>query len=302
MSTDVYQIVTDKILEQLAQGTVPWHKPWKDGARPTNLVSNKPYTGINVFLLGTEPYASPYWLTYKQATELGGHVRKGEHGTLIIFWQLVKARKQDQDADRDPNKPPRMVPLLRYYRVFNLEQTEDVKVPKGRTAGQVENRTEIERIEAAEEIIANYPNRPHIQYGEAAAWYRVTDDLVNLPPKDLFENADEFYATAFHELGHSTGHPDRLDRLEPAFFGSHTYGREELVAEMTAAFLAAEAGIETTHQNNAAYLASWIKTIGEDVKAVVVAAGQAQKAADHVLGRVKAEETETEQQPELVAA
>jgi antirestriction protein ArdC len=306
MTVNVYQIVTDQILEKLQQGTVPWQKPWKGGQRPTNLVSGKPYRGINVLLLGTAGFASPYWLTFKQITDLGGHLKvlpederaegdkskTGQKTTLVVFWQMLKV------TDKETGDP-KTIPMLRYYRVFNLEQTEDVRVPKGRISDEPE--IAIDPIEAAEAIIANYPNPPKIVEAGDEAWYTADRDLVNLPPRKLFDTADEFYATAFHELGHSTGNKDRLDRLEPAFFGSHKYGREELVAEITAAFLAAEAGIETTQDNNAAYLAGWVRTIKEDIKAVVVAAGQAQKAADHIQGRTSAEATEPEPEQAVAA-
>ncbi len=318
MSVNVYQIVTDQILEKLAQGTVPWHQPWRGGQRPTNLVSGKPYRGINVLLLGTAGYTSPYWMTYKQMVNLRGHLKPlpefaahygeewtdedgvthkayatGQKSTLVVFWQMIKARKDPAD---DPKAKARMFPLLRNYRVFNLDQTEDIRVPQGRISD--EPVAVIDPIEAAEVIIAAYPNPPKIVEAGDAAWYRASEDLVNLPPRKLFSESGEFYATAFHELGHSTGHKSRLDRPDSAGnrFGDHKYGREELVAEMTAAFLAAEAGIETVHDNNAAYLAGWIKNIREDVKAVVVAAGQAQKAADYILGRTPAEDAEPEPQ------
>lgn len=285
MTVNVYQVVTNQILAKLEQGTVPWQKPWKGGQRPTNLVSGKAYRGINVLLLGTTGFTSPYWLTYKQATDLGGHVRKGEKSTLVVFWQMLRV-KDKETGD------PKTIPMLRYYRVFNLEQTEDVRVPKGRVTA--EPQAEISPIEAAEQIIASYPNPPKIQEAGDEAWYREDTDLVNLPPRELFTTADEFYVTAFHELGHSTGHKDRLDRPDSAGnrFGDHKYGREELVAEMTAAFLATDAGIDTTRDNNAAYVAGWVQTIRADIKAVVVAAGQAQKAADWVQGRTPAEDAE----------
>lgn len=309
-NNDVYEMVTDQIIKQLEAGTVPWRKPWRSGAGvgPTNLVSNKAYRGINVFLLNVAAYeagySSPYWLTMRQAKELGGHLKylpeyaghtedwtdsegvthkpyeTGQHSTVVIFWQMIKPRQIDPD---DPNKK---IPMLRYYRVFNLDQFEDIKVPKGRVADETEpEEQEFDAIAAAEAIIAGYMDPPKIVEREPRAYYRASADLVNLPPRELFESAEEFYATAFHELGHSTGHKDRLDRLTPTYFGSHDYGREELVAEMTAAFLTAEAGIESVRENNAAYLASWIETLREDTKAVVTAAGKAQKAADLILGR-----------------
>lgn len=279
----VYQVVTDKIVEQLENGTAPWRQPWTGGTAfaPANLLTGRRYSGINIVLLAIAGYSSPYWLTYKQATELGGHVRKGEKSTIVVFWHMVKARKTD------PDEKDKMVPILRYYRVFNLEQCDDVRIPKGRELPESKTVSPVERVEAAEEIIAGFANSPRIVEDQPRAWYRPDVDLVNLPPRELFDEADEFYATAFHELGHSTAHSSRLGRdIANHPFGSHQYGREELVAEMTSAFLCAEAGIETTTENSAAYLRSWIKTIREDVRAVVVAAGAAQKAADHILGRV----------------
>lgn len=286
---NVYEMVTDQIVAQLEQGTVAWRKPWRSGAGvgPTNLVSNKAYRGINVFLLAVQPYASPYWLTFNQMTQLGGHLKKingddekgtGQKSTVVVFWQMLKAK----------NDPEKMIPMLRYYRVFNLDQTEGVHVPKGRITEET-LELEFDPIAAAEKIIAGYRNPPKITENEPTAWYRSDSDVVNLPHRELFETPDEFYATAFHELGHSTGNKSRLDRLAPTYFGSHDYGREELVAEMTAAFLSAESGIVSTQKNSAAYLASWIKTIREDVKAVVVAAGKAQKSADWILGRTSEE-------------
>lgn len=291
---NVYEMVTDQIVEKLQAGTVPWHMPWKFGAGggPANLVSGRAYRGINVFLLGMTGYSSRWWLTFKQMTELGGHLRKingadekgtGQESSTVVFWQMIKDRSR-------PDDPNATIPFLRYSRVFNLQQMEDVRIPKGRiTDPDDHDVVTIDPIEAAEAIIAGYPKPPRVVEGEPQAWYRVSDDLVNLPRQELFDSADEWYVTQFHELGHSTGHPDRLDRLEPSFIGTHTYGREELVAEMTAAFLANESGIDNTMDNSAAYLASWIRTIREDVKAVVVAAGKAQKAADHILGRTPPE-------------
>lgn len=288
----VYQIVTDKMVAALEAGTAPWQKPWKSGSTPTNLVSGKPYRGVNIFLLQLAAmeagYSSPYWLTYKQVTELGGHLKQiegvekgtGQKTTIIVFWQMVK--------DRKSKDPAAQIPLLRYYRVFNLDQTEDVRIPKTRPVDAPAEPVVFTPVELAENIIGGYLDNggPTLRESGHSAWYSAADDLVNLPEQELFVSADEYYATAFHELGHSTGHKDRLDRLVgESYFGSHDYGREELVAEMTGTFLASEAGIETTFDNSAAYLNSWIRTIKEDVKAVVWAAGQAQRAADLILGR-----------------
>lgn len=291
-----YQVVTDKIVAALEAGTAPWQKPWKPGQGPTNIVSGNPYRGVNVFLLQLaameKGYQSKYWLTFAQMLELGGELKNvpvedreegdktksGQHPTLIVWWSMVKDRKSD-----DPNA---RIPLIKYFRVFNLDQTQYVRIPKGREQASAEfEDVELEPNEIAEVIIARYlDGGPSMQDKDDKAWYMPDADLINLPPYKLFEGkADEYYVTAFHELGHSTGHRSRLAREGT---GSHAYGREELVAEMTATFLASEAGIESTFDNSAAYLNGWMRVIKEDIKAVVWAAGQANRAADLILGRV----------------
>lgn len=285
MTDTVYNIVTEKIVGALEEGTVPWQQPWHGGQRPANLMTGKAYRGVNVILLHLATlegnYRSPYWLTFRQAKELGGTVRKGEHGTVIVFWQMVKGKKAE------PDEPNKMVPLLRYYRVFNLEQCDDVRIPKGREAGEIEP-LDFDPIQEAETIIAGYHNPPKIVENEPRAFFRPDADLINLPPRASFTDEGEFYSTAFHEMTHSTGVEKRLNRhtgKDQFVFGSHDYGREELVAEMGSAFLCAEAGIESTFDNSAAYINGWMRTIKEDPRAVVVAAGAAQRAADYILGR-----------------
>lgn len=279
MSDSVYRIVTEKILAQLEEGVAPWRKPWRATAFPRSINGHR-YRGINVFLLATQGYASPYWLSRKEINRRGGRIRKGEHGTVIVFWKQHKVTDEDTGDEKT-------IPLLRYYRVWNLEQTENVKVPRSVADASASRPapTPEERHYAAAAIVAGYPHGPTIQESGDEAWYRPAHDLVNIPPRAAFDDLDEYYSTLFHELGHSTAHPSRLNRACDYVFGSHAYGREELVAEMTDAFLAAEAGIETTMENSAAYLAGWIRTINEDVRAVVVAAGAAQRAAEHILAR-----------------
>lgn len=278
MSIDVYQTVTDKMVAALEAGTVPWRKPWDSvNGRPQNM-DGRPYRGINVMLLALSGYASPFWLTFKQAKARGGSVNKGERSTMVVFWRQIKVEDKGTGEDRT-------IPLLRYYNVFNLDQTSDVKEPGRVTAWR--NRVAglpFEPVADAQSIVDGYPNPPAIGY-ESEAFYVPATDRITVPRPGDYARAEEFYSTLFHEMGHSTGHPDRLNRSIANRFGSHDYGREELVAEMTAAFLCAEAGIEATHENSAAYLASWIATISEDNRAVVTAAGAAQRAADHILGR-----------------
>jgi antirestriction protein ArdC len=282
MSDTVYRIVTEKILAQLEQGVAPWRKPWRAATAFPRSINGHRYRGINVFLLATQGYTSPYWLSRKEINRRGGRIRKGEHGTVIVFWKRL------QVADEDSGET-KTIPLLRYYNVWNLEQTDDVTVPQSLAAASTVHPapTAEQRHHAAAAIVAGYPNTPTIHEDGDAAWYRPSDDLVNVPPRARFEDLDEFYSTLFHELTHSTAHPSRLGRDCDYVFGSHSYGREELVAEMGAAFLNAEAGIETTVPNSAAYLAGWITKISEDVRAVVVAAGAAQRAADHILARTQ---------------
>jgi len=285
---DVYAIVTEKIINLLEQGAVPWRRPWTSTGLPCNLVSKKPYRGLNVFLLSASKYVSPFWLTYRQATELDGHVRKGEESTIVIFWKAddVKESSEDLDTQENDDKNRRRF-LLRYYRIFNLEQCELPqavldKLPKIETH-------EHDSIEAAERIIACMPNPPKIQYAGSKAFYSPITDRITLPPRELFASAEEFYATALHETIHSSGSQKRLARegiCEAAPFGSPTYSLEELVAEMGAAYLCAEAGISpAVIANQAAYVAGWLKKLRDDRKLVVHAAAQAQKAADFILNR-----------------
>jgi antirestriction protein ArdC len=291
MSRDVYQEITDRMIAALEKGTVPWRRNWTDASWPRNLVSNKAYRGVNVFLLATTDYASPYWLTFKQAKALGGTVRKGEHGTMITFWKLLDRKDQDEGEGGDSHGNGRRVPLLRGYTVFNLEQTDGVNPPAGRIE-ETEERT-VDPIPAAEAIADGYPNGPEVRHGGNQPHYRPATDVIVLPAPVEFTDDAAYYAALFHELGHSTGAKHRLDRFEPGSYGSHAYGREELVAEMCAAFLCGEAGVEqATAGNQAAYLASWVRVLTEDPKAIVVAGGKAQRAADLILARTQPDHNE----------
>jgi antirestriction protein ArdC len=290
---DVYAIVTEKIVNLLEQGAVPWRKPWTSTGLPRNLVSKKPYNGINHFLLSASKYVSPFWLTYRQATELGGHVRKGEESTLIVYWKVdaVKQSTEELESDESKEKNRRRF-LLRFYRVFNLEQCELPhavleKLPKIGTH-------EHDPIEAAERIIAGMPNPPEIVRGGSKAFYSSITDRITLPTRELFISAEEQIATTYHEMSHAAGHPKRLNRksiTEAAPFGSPTYSFEEMIAEMSAAYLCAEAGISpAVLENQAAYVAGWLKKLRDDRKLLIHAAAQAQRAADYILNRTACSE------------
>lgn len=267
MSNKVYQIVTDRILEALENGTVPWHKPWKGGGLPTNLKSKKPYRGINTFMLSLTGFSSRYWLSYKQAKAMGGQVRKGEKSTMVVFWKWVDGE------DKESGKEKRF-PILRYYNVFNLDQIDGIADPDEK--GEDREHTP---IESAEKIIEGMPNRPEIQHKEQRAYYSLGADFVNMPRPESFDNGEEYYSTLFHELGHATRHESRLNREK------NSYAQEELVAEMTSAFLCGVSGIESaTLDNSAAYIESWRKRISDDPRLVVTAGAQAQKASDYIQG------------------
>ncbi len=292
---DVYAIVTEKIVNLLEQEIVPWRRPWASTGLPRNLVSKKPYRGVNLFLLSATKYISPFWLTMKQANELGGSVRKGEHSQIVVFWKADQIPNTETESDTEndeADEKSRRRFVLRYYRLFNLEQCELPqavldKLPKIETHQH-------DPIEAAERIIAGMPNPPEIQYAGSKAFYSPITDRITLPQRELFISAAEHFATLAHELSHATGAPKRLNRksiAEAAPFGSPTYSFEELVAEFSAAYLCAEAGISpAVLENQAAYIQGWLAKLRSDKRMVVIAAAQAQKAADYILNRQSAAE------------
>jgi antirestriction protein ArdC len=235
---DVYAIVTEKIVNLLENGVVPWRRPWTSTGLPRNLITRKPYRGINYFLLSASKYVSPFWLTMRQANQLGGSIRKGEESTIVTFWKIDDAKQEeteDLDAESNDEKSRRRF-VLRFYRVWNLEQCDLPqavldKLPKIETYQH-------DPIEAAERIIANMPNPPAIEYGGTKAFYSPITDRITLPPRELFISAAEHFATLAHELSHAAGAPKRLNRksiAEAAPFGSPTYSFEELVVRRVGA-------------------------------------------------------------------
>ena len=284
----VYDVITRQILEQLEQGVVPWARPWKvDGLAPANLISRRPYRGINVFLLGLRAATTPWWLTFRQAISLGGCVRAGERSTPVIFWRWAdKAQPEASDTVEEATTSRRRVPVLRYYAVFNLDQTDGIDPSK------VPGRDSVPTlVPTAEEIVAGFPNPPTIEHlAQPRAFYRPSTDSVTMPPRGTFSTESGYYTTLFHELAHATGHSSRLaragfDKNHAAPFGSDAYAREELVAELGAAFLCGEAGIDPDISNSAAYIDHWRRKLSQDPRLIVTAAQQAQRAADHILAR-----------------
>lgn len=274
---NVYDIVTDRIVGQLERGTVPWHQPWDDTTRPKNLATNKPYRGINLWLLGNLGYSSNFFLTFKQARNIGARVKKGEKAHPVVFW--IRIEREDPET-----KEKRMVSVLRYSLVFNIDQCEGV--PEGKIPMQ--HTVKIDTIEACETVLWAMPKRPEIYHEKDGAYYDPVFDTVNMPKKDTFVSTEEYYCTLFHELVHSTGHHSRLSRkglVGRTVFGSHEYTVEELVAEMGACYLCSLTGIEkATFPNSAAYISGWLARLRSDRRFVVLASVLAQKAVDYILG------------------
>jgi antirestriction protein ArdC len=214
-----YQVITDRIITMLEQGTVPWHKPWGIDGQPKSLASGKPYRGINIFILNcvaqAAGYKSAWWLTFNQVKERGGTVRKGEHATPVVFWKILEREAEIADSD-EPSI--RKIPMLRYFQVFNVEQCDGIEYPKPQLIEKP-----FDPIITCEQLIAGVPNPPEIRHGGSQAFYRPSQDLLNMPGRELFESPEEYYCTLFHELIHATGHEKRLAReslKEMAPFGS----------------------------------------------------------------------------------
>lgn len=286
---NVYDVINKRIMELLEQGTVPWRKPWNVTVNyPKNLVSGREYRGVNVFLLSSQQYSSPYWVTFKQVQDKGGHVIKGKKSTPVIFWKWIERKDAEESEEHAGNGK---VPLLRYYNVFNLEQTVGIILPEPE-----EVHSPFDPIERAEEVIGSMPLLPDIRHGGNRACYSPSLDYIQLPHQHTFSSPEAYYSTAFHELSHATGHQSRLGRktiLEPSYFGSHEYSKEELIAEMGAAFLCGHCGIEQkTIENSAAYIAGWLKSLKNDKTLLVHAAAHAQKASDYILNRKGGEQEE----------
>jgi antirestriction protein ArdC len=225
--------------------------------------------------------SSRYWITYRQAQTLRGNIKKGEHGTKVVFWKIDEFRKDNAETGETENHKSI---LLRYYTVFNVEQCEGIKSP--------EPQRVIHPLEQCDSIVHSMPKPPAFEQ-DSRAFYRPSTDTVGMPAKSAFDSAEKYYSTLFHELTHSTGHPSRVGRegiMEHNPFGSEDYSKEELVAEMGAAMLCGITGIESqTLDNSAAYLQSWISRLKSDSRLIVSAASQAQKAADYILARTAAD-------------
>jgi antirestriction protein ArdC len=273
MTTDIYTQVTDRIIAQLEKGAAPWVKPWSSKARGTqrdhNLVSGEAYKGINRVILGMSGFSSSTWATFNQWKAKGASVRKGEKGTHIVFFKPVTKTETGADGQEKTSS----FAVMKSYVVFNADQVNgyEESAPAG-------NFTD---LESAEDRIAN--TGAHIQHGGDRAFFAPAYDLIQLPAKASFKSEAHYYATAFHELTHWSGAESRLDRTFGSRFGDPKYAFEELVAEMGAAFLCADYGVDGDLRH-AGYIANWLQALHDDNTAVFKAAALAQKAADYING------------------
>ena len=280
MSKSVYEMVTDRIIEQLENGVIPWERPWtgvRSGA--FNRVSKKSYSLLNQMLLKHEgEYA-----TFKQWSDLGGKIRKGAKSEIVVFWKILPVVEEQEDG----TKVVKQIPLLKYINVFHISQVDGVEpLPQ-------EKLNDIEPIEQAESILQDYWTREHIAVEHIKgnkAFYSPMRDMIQLPLFEQFKDANEYYSTAFHESVHSTMKETRCNRADErkdkiVAFGSEEYSKEELVAELGSATIMNMIGIETrkSFRNSTAYIQSWLKVLRNDVKFIVSASSKAEKAVNYIL-------------------
>lgn len=286
MKSDVYEKVTARIVSALEEGVRPWMKPWNAGHAAGRITrplrhNGVPYQGINVVMLWMaaleKDYAAPLWMTFRQAKELGGHVRKGEKGETIVYADRIRRTETDAETGEEQSLE---IPFMKGYSVFNVEQIENLPEHFYALAGPVLDP--VQRIERAEAFFARIG--AEIRHGGNSAYYTSAHDRVQMPPFETFRDAESYYATLAHELTHWTKAPHRLDReFGRKRWGDEGYAMEELVAELGAAFLSADLAITPeVRDDHAAYIATWLKVLKEDKRAVFSAAAHAQRAADYL--------------------
>lgn len=291
---DIYEAITNRIIDALEAGTIPWRKPWKGGCRyAISHTTGKPYSLLNQLLLGERPGE---YLTWKQIHDEGGRVKKGAESQFVVFWKMIDKTEEDEDGD----KTTRQIPFLRYFNVFHIDDCEGIQ-PK--YAAETFEPSALDPIQHAEEVFQDYLNRSGVTFRQSfmdRAFYRPADDSINLPLMEQFQDASEYYSTLFHETVHSTGHATRLNRLDNGGgFGSESYSKEELTAEIGAATILNSLGIETdsSFANSAAYIENWLSVLKNDKRLIVSAAGRAEKAVKLILNEQPASKPADEPKP-----
>ena len=271
---DIYAEITNRIIAEMEQGTIPWKKPWVGSGNAVSYATGKPYSLLNQMLLG-EPGE---YLTYNECRKAGGFVRKGEKAKMVVFWNWLEREDEETGEKKE-------IPFLRYYNVFHIRQCENIQsrrvmLPREHAAADL----------TADAIISDYTAREAVQLHHSEgdrAFYRPANDSITVPMMAQFSSTAEYYSTIFHEMTHSTGHSKRLNRIDrTAFFGSEAYSKEELVAEIGAAALVNAAGLETasSFKNSTAYIQNWLSVLRNDKRFIVSAAGKAEKAVKLILG------------------
>lgn len=289
----LYDEVTNRIIAMIEKGVAPWRKTWSTYGLARNYVSGRPYTGINYLLMNNSGHAIPYFLTFNQVKELGGKLKKGTQAEMVIYFMVYYKDSNDNtltldeaNARRLKGEEIKVLRFIRYYNVFCINDIEGIKLDLNRF--NEAKLTDNERIERCEQIIRNMPKLPELKQIEAnRAYYHPALDFINMPDISQFDSSEYYYATYFHELIHSTGHSSRLARPEVmdfSRFGTTPYGKEELVAELGASFLSSITQIDydLVQENNASYLAGWLKVLHEDTKFIFNASAEAQKAVDYI--------------------
>ena len=296
---DVYTRVTGKILADLEKGVRPWMKPWNAEHAAGSIIrplrfNGIPYAGINVLMLWSEAedkgYSAPIWMTFRQSMELGGHVLKGEKGTLVVYANTFKKTETD---DKTGEEVERDIPFMKGYTVFNVEQIEDLP-PHYYAKAEPPKLSGAERIDRLENFFNH--TGAEIRTGGNQAYYNSGNDFIQMPPFEFFKDPESYYATLAHESTHWTRHPSRLDRdFGRKRWGDEGYAMEELVAELGSAFLGAELGLTPeVREDHAAYIGSWLKVLQNDKRAIFTAAAHAQKAATFLHEKQPAPFTEAE--------
>lgn len=276
MAFDLYQQITDRIIAELEKGTVPWHKPWNCTSGAISRVTGKPYSVLNQLLL---PQAGEY-VTFRQAVEEGHPVKKGEKASAVFFFKFIDTEDKDTGEKKQ-------IPLLKYYSVFHISQCDGMKP---RFASSVPVRSDLQPDQRAEQILMDYIGNSGVKLRKQQsdrAYYSPALDEIVVPEISQFTEKAEYYSTAYHEAVHSTGHSSRLNRItDTANFGSESYSKEELVAELGASYLVNAAGLETSSSfgNSASYIKGWLSALKDDKRFIISAAGKAEKAVRLILG------------------
>lgn len=289
---DVYTIVTDRILEQLDKGIIPWRQPWTSAGPPQNLITKRSYRGINLWLLLMLNFPRNFFLTAKQLKDVGGSVKTDEKPSLVVFWNWKEAVDEISGESK-------LIPFLRYYLVYNIDQCEGIPSELISEDFQRINNP----IASCEKVILEMPLKPEIKHKEDKAYYNPLLDFINMPKRKSFINPESYYQVLFHEIIHSTGNAKRVGRkemLEMEEFGSEPYSIEELTAEMGSCFLSANCGISIDNfENNAAYIQNWMKKLKNDKRFIIYASSKAQQAVDFVL-KIQLTEREPEHSAEII--